>query len=68
MPHREGMLNSVEQAREKQADRERDEDLLRSGAMSPVKLNRRNGFFSVLPVSEFSIVSVGGRPLAQDKK
>ena len=68
MAYREGVLDPVKRAHDKQASRDRDERLLASGAVSPAAMNKANGFFSSLPVHEFEIVSIGGRLLEKPKR
>lgn len=47
--------NPIERQCEKQHAREQDERDLRAGVISPEALNRRNGFFSGLDLSNASV-------------
>lgn len=60
-----GVLDSKKRARDKQASRERDRLRLNSGLVDREGLRRENGFFSSLPLHEFRIASIGGRPLCK---
>jgi len=50
-------------ARDKQESRERDRARLESGEIDREGLRRENGFFSALPLRDFRIVAIGGRPI-----
>lgn len=64
-PYRVGVLDQAARIRQKQAGRDRDAAHLRSGEIDRASLQRQNDFFAGLPIHEFGIVSVGGRPLAK---
>lgn len=65
MSYRVGVLDQEARIREKQASRDRDAARLASGEIDREGLRAKNGFFSTLPIADFRIVYVGGRPLAQ---
>ena len=54
-------LDPAKRAAEKQASRERDMELIRSGAMTPEQLRQKNDFFAALDITNFRIASIGGR-------
>ncbi|GEL44512.1 MAG: hypothetical protein ACAH20_00340 [Methylobacteriaceae bacterium] len=64
-PFRVGVLDQDARIRQKQASRDRDAARLRSGEIDRAILQRENDFFAGLPIHEFRIVLVGGRPLAK---
>ncbi|WP_375276019.1 hypothetical protein [Methylorubrum thiocyanatum] len=59
------MLDQDARICQKQESRDRDAARLHSGEIDRASLQRENDFFAGLPIEEFRIVSVGGRPLAK---
>jgi hypothetical protein len=53
-------------AAEKQAARDKDARQLAAGEISPEDLRRRNAFFGSLPLSKFTMIAIGGKPLRRD--
>ncbi len=63
-----GILDPEERARQKQASRDRDQELLDKGLITPEQLRIKNSAFAALPLSEFKIIKIGGRPLKPSKR
>lgn len=57
------MNHVVSRARQKEISRARDAARLDAGEVSPDPLKRENYFFSALPIKQYKIVAIGGRPL-----
>lgn len=51
-----GTFDPIERRREKQAARDKDEEDLRAGRVTPEELSKRNGFFSALDIKNAKIV------------
>jgi len=56
-------LDAGKRARDKQDARERDQARLEAGEVDRDGLRRENGFFSSLPLKDFRIVAIGGKPI-----
>lgn len=65
MSYSVGVLDQEARIREKQASRDRDAARLDAGEIDREGLRAKNGFFTKLPIADFRIVSVGGRPFAR---
>ncbi len=59
------VLDPMKRASEKQASRERDRERLVSGQVNRDDLRRENGLFSSIPLQQFHIASIGGRPVGR---
>lgn len=65
MGYKVGILDPEKRAREKQARRDRDQQRLDEGSISPDELQRKNSAFAALPLHEFKIVAIGGKRISR---